>query len=360
MVKIIFFIGRMAAGGGAEKVMAMLANHFVDKGWDVDIVLLLGNEVDKNHHQLDERINIIDYSPSQNCSYLINLFRWVIHIRRLVKKQQPDLMVSFFGRINALVLTSTLGLNIPIIVSERNDPRHDNRGKVMLNYCNLIYRRARTIVYQTKYEQSCFSSVHLSKSHIIPNPIKLVDIYNAKIDKNLIINVGRLQKHKNQEMLINAVRLVKERVPSVKCQIFGEGITHDYLQGLIDDCKLQDTVTLEGKKGNILDYVSSGYVFVTTSNYEGLSNALMEAMMLGKICITTDYEGADDLIDNGINGIIVPRNDVMRLSKVLIDILSDTTGKYSVLGENARKTMMKYESSEIMSKWDKLINKIVQ
>lgn len=352
------FIGRMAAGGGAEKVMAMLANHLVEKGWDVDIVLLLGNEVDKSHHQLNERINIVDQSISNKKSYFKNQYKWLRNIRSWVKENKPDIIISFFGRINALVLTSTIGMNIPVIVSERNDPRHDNRGSFMLNYCNMIYRRAKAIIYQTKYEQSCFSSVHLNKSYIIPNPIKLVDINNTKIDKNLIINVGRLQKHKNHEMLINAIKLVKVRVPEVRCQIFGEGITHDYLQGLIDDCKLQGSVTLEGKKSNILDYVSSGYVFVTTSNHEGLSNALMEAMMLGKICISTDYEGADDLIEDGRNGIIVPRNDVKRLSEVLIDILSDTTGKYIVLGENARKAMMKYESSEIMSKWDKVINKI--
>lgn len=359
-MKACLFIGRMAAGGGAEKVMAMLANHLVEKGWDVDLVLLLGNEVDKIHHQLNKVINIVDLSIPKKKSYFKNQYKWLRNIRRWVNENRPDIIISFFGRINALVLTSTIGMGVPVIVSERNDPRHDNRGRFMLYYCNIIYRRAKAVIYQTKYEQSCFSSVHLNKSYIIPNPIKLVDINNAKIDENLIINVGRLQKHKNHEMLINAVKLVKERVPDVKCQIYGEGVMYDYLQGLINDGNLQDSITLEGKKSNILDYVSSGYIFVTTSNHEGLSNALMEAMMLGKICISTDYEGADDLIDNGKNGIIVPRDDVKRLSEVLIDIFTDTTGKYSVLGENARKKMMKYESSEIMSKWDKLINSMAK
>lgn len=349
----------MASGGGAEKVMAMIANHMVCCGWTVDVVLLLGNEINKSHFQLDDRLNFWDISPQNNHSYIINTFSWIRKIRNIVKKTHPDLIISFFGRINSLVLTATIGMNIPVIVSERNDPRHDGRGKFMYNYCNLVYRRAKAIVYQTKYEQQCFSPLLSYKSHIIPNPINIIDVPQKKNNRNLIISVGRLRKHKNQEMLIKAVSLVAKQLPHIRCQIYGEGINHDELQELINTLNIQDVVSLEGTKSNILDYVAAGHIFVTTSNHEGLSNALLEAMMLEKICISTDYDGADDIIDNGKNGIIVPKNDEKKLSEVLIDILTDTSEKYQNMAREARVTVLEYDSPIIMKKWDNLINSLL-
>ena len=351
------FIGTMASGGGGEKVLSMIANHMIEKGWDVDIVLLLGTEVNREHFNLNEKIKIMYFSFSQ--SYIKNSIAWLYNIRKYVNKTKPDVIISFFGRINAVVLTATIGKEIPIIISERSNPHSDGRGNFMLRYCNWIYRRASKLVFQTKFQQNCFSPVHFKRSIIIPNPIKIVDVPNCAIDKNLIITAGRLHPFKNQQMLIDAMELVVKQCPNANCILYGDGQLHDVLQQSINEKHLQNNVELAGKKIDILKYVAKAYIFVMTSNLEGLSNALIEAMMMEKICITTDYEGADEIIKDGKNGIIVPRKDARKLAEALIHILSADSEKYKAMSKEARKTVSGFNETTIMNQWDELISSCI-
>ena len=339
--------------------MTMIANHLAANGWGVDIVTLLESEVDREHFRLDEHIDIIDIHPIRNKAYYQNAIYWLKEIRGVVKSRRPDIVISFFGRINALVLTATIGMNVTILVSERNDPKRDGRGKMMLKYCDIIYRRAAAIVFQTTYEQSCFSCTHSSRRYIIPNPIEVIDIPKIHVDENLIISVGRLEHQKNHKMLVKAIEVIKTKIPNVKCEIFGDGSLRSELQKQIDEGGLENKIVLNGKKDNILDHIAKGKAFVMTSDYEGLSNALMEAMMVGKVCVSTDYDGVEDLIKNGENGMIVPRNDAVRLAEVLTDILHEKSEQYDELGKNARTSMLEYSSPNIMSQWIGLIKSLI-
>lgn len=357
-MRITLFIGRLAVGGG-EKVLTMLANRLVNDKWEVDIVTLLGNEVEREHHHLDQRINIIDIHPMGKNPYSQNVVHWLRRIRMVIDDKRPDVIISFFGRINALVLTATIGKDIPIVVSERNDPKRDGRGRLMLKYCDLIYHRAKAIVFQTRYEQNCFSKAHLKRSYVIHNPLDIINTKSRPIEENLIVAVGRLEKQKNFPMLIKAVGIVRKRVPNVRCEIYGEGSLYNELQLGIKQEGLQNHVVLAGKKSNVLDYIAKGRAFVMTSEYEGLSNAQMEAMMLGKICVTTDYEGVEELITDGENGVVVPRNDVGKLAEVLTDILQDKVGKYDGMGEKAYEKILEFNSTKILSQWSELLKSVV-
>ncbi len=354
-MRISFFIGRMA-GGGAEKVITILANHYIDKGNDVDLVLLLGPEVNYDLYPLNSKIRIVDLS--NDGGYLSNSIRWIKSIRGYVKSSKPDKIISFIGRINALVLTATIGLNVPVLISERNDPHRDGRSKLMLLFCDYIYRRASAIVFQTNYQKNCFSSYVKRKSFIIPNPVEDPIIEESVSNPFLVATAGRLQPVKNHQMLIKAIGIVKKSIPQVKCEIYGEGGLYDSLLRQIEDAGLQDTVYLSGEKPKVVKEIAKASVFVMTSEYEGLSNALMEAMMLGKICISTDYDGIEDLIAQGENGIIVPRNNAEKLAEVLIDVIKDVDHKYHLLGENAHKKMLKYTFSAILHQWDDVISSI--
>lgn len=342
------FIGQLA-GGGAEKVLTMLANHYVEKGNQVDIVTLLGSQVDRRHFNLKERVIIKDLSI--NGSYVKNIIPWLRRIRLYLKNNKPDVIISFIGRINALVLTASYGLKIPVIVSERSDPRHDGRGKLMLMYCNWIYNRAKAIVFQTSYQRDCFSKALSKRSFIIPNPIDILPQADS-FDENLVITTGRLHPAKNQSLLIKAMNLVRLQIPNVKCEIYGDGELQDSLQKEIIDLGLSEVVRLAGKKSNVTDYVAKCKLFVMSSDYEGLSNSLMEAMMLGKICISTNYSGVEDLIEDGINGIIVPCGNAELLAKEIIKALK--TNDY-YLGQNARLKMLGYDEDSVLAKWDSIV-----
>ena len=347
-MKISFFIGSLRRGG-AERVISILANDYCARGWDVDIVLLLQNQVD---YPLDNKINVVDITGNGG-SYFKNAFHWLSGIRRYLKKRKPERVVSFVGRINALVLTAAMGLKQNIVVSERNDPKHDGRGALMSRYCNWIYRFARAIVYQNEHEKSCFDAGLASKGYIIPNPVQVnaTRLDNAEMT---IVTAGRLTEQKNQAMLLRAMARIHEKCPDVTCKIYGEGDLRNDLQAQICQLGLEQTVSLEGNVLDIHERLAQSGIFVLTSNFEGLSNALIEAMMVGLPCITTDYPGARELITHGENGIVVPMDDDAELAAQMEKLLLDKA--YATqLSQQGQQDSQKFKAETVLAQWHAVI-----
>ena len=348
--KICFFIGSLYRGG-AERVISILANHYSQQGWDVEIALLLNTTIG---YDLDKRIRIIDLSQKTG-SYFSRFPKWIKGIRKHVQQSKPSIIVSFIGRINVLVLTACLGLRIPIIVSERNDPKHDGRSAVMLEYCNLIYMKAKAVIYQTKYEQSCFSS-RLKNGVVIPNPVSVTVQLNSKKNPHEIVTVGRLQPQKNHAMLLVALSEVVKNYPDTVLRIYGDGGLRKQLEKMTKELQIDSNTEFCGNVLDLHNRINEANVFVLCSNYEGLSNALIEAMMLGMVCISTDYPGAEEVIINGVNGFLVPRNNASRLAdiiqKVFVDReLSNDISKKAVLSSK------QYTEYDVIKLWDAVIER---
>lgn len=351
-MKIIFFIGSMA-GGGAERVISILANHYASKNWDVEIALLLKNEVG---YKLDEKIKIIDLS-GKHSSYFKNLPGWMLGIRKYLKKSKPDRVVSFVGRINTLVLMSTIGMKIHSVVSERNDPKHDGRGKLMLYLCNKSYgfKYCKAIVHQTKYEESCFDASLVSKSYVIPNPVE-VKSKRTGDKKYRIVTAGRLIEQKNHKMLINSLSSLKDEFSELCADIYGDGSLKEQLQQQIDLNGMTERIVLCGNVSDLHQRISDAGIFVMTSEFEGLSNALLEAMMLGIPCISTDYPGVDEVIIDGQNGIIVPRGDADKLMDAIRLLLTDD-GLRENLSKQALATAEAYKKEVVLKMWEDVIER---
>ena len=346
-MKISFFIGNMCRGG-AERVISILANDYCTRGWDVDVVLLLQNAVE---YELDSRIRIVDITKKTG-GYMKNAAWWLCGIHRYLQQHKPDRVVSFVGRINALVLTASIGLNLPIVVSERNDPKHDGRGAFMQWYCNRMYHRAKAVVYQNAHEKSCFSAALASKGCIIPNPVSVSAVKQGS--STTVTTAGRLIEQKNQAMLVRAMAQVHQARPEVRCKIYGEGHLHRSLQAQIEELGLQDAVTLEGKVSDIHERLAQCGLFVMTSDFEGLSNALIEAMMVGLPCISTDYPGANELIRDGENGLLVPCGDHEALAEAVIALMGDPE-KMERLARNASQSAQQYRADLVLEQWRTVI-----
>lgn len=349
-MKIAFFIGSMGRGG-AERVISILANHYSQKGWDVEIALLLDCTVG---YELDERIKVVNLTVGKG-SYLKRMPLWIKKIRNYVKTTKPDRIVSFIGRINVLVLNACRGINIPIIVSERNDPKHDGRGKFMLWLCNKSYKRAAAIVHQTKYEESCFSAELASKSYVVPNPVS-VSAFDKSVTPYRIVTAGRLLPQKNHAMLIDAVAMIKPDFPDIKLDIYGDGSLKDNLSNKIKELNMENTVTLMGNVSDLHQRIAEADVFAMTSEFEGLSNALIEAMMLGLVCISTDYPGADEVVHHGENGLLVPCGDAEKLADVLRNLFTDKELNQK-LRNNAKEASKRYRTEEVIKLWEAVIEK---
>lgn len=348
-MKITFFIGSMQRGG-AERVISILAERYRSLGWSVSIVMLLHDIVE---YDLHEQIHI-EKLIGKHKSYVKNAAYWFRSIRNYLKTEKPDRVVSFIGRINALVLTASLGLKLPIVISERNDPKHDGRGKMMQWYCNRIYHTAKAIVYQTQYEKSCFDKALDKIGCVIPNPVNVSATHSGTEFSNVIATAGRLVPQKNQAMLVSAMALVHEEYPEAKCEIYGDGALKEELAEQIHKLSLGDTVTLKGSVTDIHERLAQCGLFVMTSNFEGLSNALIEAMMVGLPCITTDYPGARELIEDGKTGIVVPMDDAEQLARAIKALLNDPE-KCRQLAQAAQSSAAQYRAAEVIERWEKVI-----
>ena len=348
MGKISFFIGDLGRGG-AERVISIIANHFVRKGWNVDICLLLDYKIG---YDLNENISIVNLIEKDG-SYFKRLPKWIKRIRHYLRIRNPDRVVSFIGRINVLVLCSALGLGIKTIVSERNDPKHDGRGRIMLSICNMVYHFADAIVFQTKYEKSCFSKSLSNKGYIIPNPVSVKTHNQSPVSKR-IVTAGRLLPQKNHSLLIDAIAKLKDEYPDISLYIYGDGILRSELENKVKLLNLSQNVFLPGNIIDLHEKMADAHVFVMSSEYEGLSNSLIEAMMVGLPCITTDYPGADELIQDGVNGLVVSRGNVDEMVSAIMRIISDEVLCES-LRKNAKEESHKYELDVVLRQWDEVI-----
>lgn len=348
-MKIAFFIGHMGYGG-AERVISLLANDYAERGWETDIVMLLSDDVAQN---IDPRVRLVDLSMGGG-SYLKRAPKWLGSIRNYLKKEKPDCVVSFIGRINALVLTAALGMKLPIIVSERNDPRHDGRGKGMLAYCNAIYKQAKAVVFQTKAEQECFDAGVKARGVIIPNPVSIEGAVRQETDGFTVITAGRLAQQKNHKMLMDAMALVHSQLPEARCVIYGEGELRQELESYVQEKGMAEFVSLPGHSRDIHQKVASASAFVLTSEYEGLPNALIEAMMLGVPSITTDYPGADEVVEDGVSGFLVPRGDARALAEKLLE-LANREDTVKNLSRGSMAAAQRYNLENVLGLWQETI-----
>lgn len=346
--RIVFITGGMGKGG-AERVISIIANEYALKGWNVDILMLLNNHVD---YQLEESVNLIPMY-NYNKSRYFQLPDWINSIRKFVIKNKPDCIVSFFARINIITLLACLGLNKKIVISERNDPKNDGRSVIIKYLTEFLYPFSKKIVFQTNWAQSCFSKRVQKKGIIIPNPI---DVKAKAINSSKkIVAVGRLIEQKNHILLINAFKEVHDDYPDYRLYIYGEGRLRGEIESLIKTLKLEDSVFLPGNIMDIHEKISDAEMFVLSSNFEGLSNALLEAMMMGLPCISTNCAGSNEVINNEVNGLLVPIGDKQELTMAMKKLIVDKKLAHTISSE-AKLDLTKYKAKNILAKWSSIID----
>lgn len=348
MKRITFVIGGMTRGG-AERVISILANQYVSLGWKVDIVMLL---LDKVEYKLDKNIRLINMTCKKNKRFF-QILRWLDSFRKYVVKSEPDIIVSFVARINLIVLFSTIGINRKIVISERNDPAMDGRSVIVDFATKVLYKRATRIIFQTERALNYFPKELQKNGVIIPNPISVQA--EALLQCNhKIVSVGRLAPQKNQKMLIDAFSEVSRKYPEYTLWIYGEGELREELEQEIQNKNLQSRVFLPGNTPNIHESIADAEIFVLSSDYEGLSNALLEAMMMGLPCISTDCAGSDEYIRNGDNGILVPVGDTVKIAEAMIMFIEDKELREKI-GKRGKETVKKCERDFVMEQWKNAI-----
>jgi len=353
MKKIVFLNSSMGRGG-AERVISILANEYCVRGWQVEIVMLLHNICE---YPLDERVKVIDlsYANEKNA-----IFRWVKMLKALrgfIKKGQPDVVVPFHAKVAALSEIAFWGMRkeFRMVSSERIDPYSVKYSKILRWLIDRAFTHADAVVFQTEKAKSFYSKKIQVKSEIIGNPVSLQLQKSDKVNP-IIISAGRLEKQKNQKMLIQAFSEIANDFPKYELHIYGEGSLRKELEQQIKELGLQDRVKLPGNHMDYQNRLCEADIFVLSSDFEGLSNALLEAMVLGMPCISTDCAGSDEVVQSENNGLLVPVGDMTALAEAMGRMLSDDELKKR-LGKAAKITTRSYRTENVISKWREILER---
>ena len=347
MKKIMFVTGSLIRGG-AERVASILANDYARRGWKVRIVMVLHSFIG---YDIDPSIEIIDISNDKRPISLYLPFL-VGKLRGEIKSFKPDSVVSMMWNVCLVSGLASIGLKSRFITSERIDPNNSDWSRPVAKIMESIYAHSDCCVLQTKRAYDYFPKKVQKKSVIIPNPIE-AKAY-AEYGEKRIVTCGRLTKQKNHKMLIDAFASVSGSFPEWKMDIYGEGPLEEELRTRIKEKELEERIQMKGNVSDLHDKIKSAEIFVLSSDYEGLSNALMEAMMMGLPCISTDCAGSDEIISDGENGLLVPVGDKESLEKAMARLMDDREFAHA-LGKRAKETAKQYESSAVIKRWREVI-----
>jgi len=347
--------------GGAERVMCMLASAWSRMGRQVTI-LTTHDGGRKPDYPLDQNVRLISIDPgSGGLRRQIGIVRG---IRRLIRSNRPDTVISFLKFTNILVLIATRGLGVPVIVSERLDPSVIGIRAHWSLLRRWTYRWTDVLVAQTETAARHFEPMAPDRVRVIPNPIFALDKEPGAddpvtLDGPSFLAVGRLHPQKGFDLLIRAMAIVRDREPDWRLIILGEGDSRTELEKDIRASGQGGCISLPGRVRNPWPWLKAADAFVMSSRCEGFPNALCEAMIAGLPVLSTDCpSGPGDLIEQDRNGLLVPVEDVSGLAEGMLR-LAGSSELRSELGMRAKHIDKRFRLEMVLDLWDEIITDLI-
>lgn len=355
-MKITFFIGGLS-GGGAERVVCNLANFMSDKGNDCTILTMAE---DKNSYGLKDTVktqSLIKNDERQNL--LIDNVKRILRLHRFIRTQGCDAYVVCLPITIILFLLFRKATGAKVIVSERADPSRYSWW--IQSLLKKLAKRADVWVFQTDDARQWYGD-RVKKAIVIPNAINedfIRPVYQGERRK-VIVGAGRLSAQKNFALLINAFADISDAFPDYHLEIYGEGDERSAMERLAKERGVADRVTMPGYVSCLGEKIQDASLFILSSDFEGMPNALMEAMALGLPCISTDCPvgGPKFLISHGENGLLVPTGDRNRLAKAMRSLLSYPLFARKI-GDRASEVRDTLNPDRIYGMWDSVIGSTI-
>jgi len=355
--KICFVIPSLS-GGGAERVVSVLASQLIRDEHDISVIKYFDTE---NDYPTDERIKVVCISNGFEDAYrTLSYPQKIKKIRYALKQINPEYVVPFLPHVAVHVFLAGLGLHLKTIQTVRVAPAISPASFVMRKFRDVLVAISYSTFVQTGSQKQYFSDRVHHKICVLPNPVSET-MFEAKPQYTEsitdIVSLGRLTAQKNFEMLIEAVNAIKEEGRCVRLSIYGEGELSASLQRKIEEMGCSDFCRLCGRTADTAETLCKSHIFVLPSNFEGMPNALMEAMAVGLPCISTDCQtGPGDLIQNG-RGILVPVGDRQAMIGAIKQMM-DHPDMAMQMGMAAKEYMKENYSPNIIA--ERFINDVVQ
>lgn len=355
----ILFVSSSMQDGGAQRVVSVLANAYVAQGHCVEILSIEGG---LSEYELDRRIEYIPFPGERASGRFRRLKERKDFIERSIRAYDPDVVVSFCTEPNIYAIVAARNCEKPVVVSERNDPVRDPRSKATRFLRRLMYRYADGFVFQTEQAAQFFSPDIQSRAVVLANPVKqgLPSPFAGRRRRS-VVTAARLEPQKNIDLLLKAFARFEGSHPGYHLEIFGRGGEEQRLKALAMSLGLAGSVEFRGFSVDLPSEICEASCFVLSSDYEGMPNALIEAMALGLPVISTDCPcgGPAALINNEINGLLVPVGDVEQMADAMGRI-ADSEEFANRVGSNAAKIRIELSSDSISQRWIEYINCVLK
>ncbi|WP_426170242.1 glycosyltransferase family 4 protein [Sandarakinorhabdus sp. DWP1-3-1] len=357
---IAFVIAALGAGG-AERVIAQLGSAWGDSGHRVTVISF-DSAVAPAYHDFGPHVRLLRLDVAGRGGRL--WLRRVAALRATLRTERPAVAISFLTKINVVALLAATGLDIPVIVSERNNPRLQAASRWWTLLLDRLYPRADGIVIQTAASRECLPPTVADRAVVIANPVTPVAVDRGAAARvtprmRILAAVGRLDRQKGFDLLLPAFAGVADRHPDWRLRIWGEGPERAALARQAASLGIADRVDFAGLSAP-LAWIAEADAFVLSSRHEGWPNALAEALSAGLPVVAFDCRyGPRATIEPEVTGLLVADGDVAALGRAMSRLMSDA-GLRAALGTAARASMAARDPGQVIAQWDALVSAVTR
>ncbi len=343
-------------GGGTQRVLHHLVGSWVSQGRRIAVITYADEEMDRYKLPSEvKRFVIGGISESKNSIFgLIANINRIIKLRKVLKKINSPVILSFLSTVNIATVLASIGIPARVIISERNDPARQSFGKIWDWLRYRFYRYADIVTANSQGALKTLTEfVPEKKCRLVNNPI-FPELITKKNNKNTysILSVGRLHHQKAYDILLQAFSKFSQNHPDWELLVLGDGSLKTELQRQARELKVDDRIKWKGYVVDPFPYYHAADIFVMPSRYEGMPNALLEAMNCGLPVIVSDASpGPLEIVENNKNGVVVPVEDTEALAEALNTLAKDKKLRKN-LSYNAKKSVKPYHIDQVISQWD--------
>jgi glycosyltransferase involved in cell wall biosynthesis len=360
---IIASLGR----GGAERTASILASAWAAQGNDVTLITLTQDDVPAYslHPAVRLRQLRVLHGPAKNLLHgAVRQLNCVRALRQTLIASSPEVIVSFMDVSNILTLLAVRGLPVPVVITEHTHPAFHYIGWHWQILRRLLYHRAGALVCMTNAVLLWFQKRIKVNGYVIPNPVEVVPVrgaadVSAREDGKTVIAMGRLSREKGFDLLLEAFSRIADRHSDWQLKIVGDGPLRSALEAQATRLNLGRRAQFTGTVTDPYLVLRSADLFVFSSRFEGFGNALCEAMACGLPVISFDCpSGPREIIRNGVDGLLVPPENVVELAAAMDGLMSDSQER-TRLASRAPEIAERFGLKRVLVLWIELFEEVL-
>ena len=335
--------------GAAERVSLDIARHLHRKGNDVHLLVARISRECPAIYQAPEGVTVHHLSHGADNTIWRSLGNKIL-LEKIIREISPEWVISL-GAQYRLLYSCGIQNTCKILLSERNYPPKFYSNKD-IKFVKKCYEIADKVVFQTREAAECFPELRASQVEVIPNAARPSATLWTGSNSKRIAFVGRLSPQKNPMMMIKAFALFLSDHDGYCLDLYGDGEMRAELEAWVKSLHLTESIVFHGHSKRVQKDISSSAMYVSTSDYEGISNSMLEAMSMGMPCVCTDCAGggARLAIRDGENGLLVPPGDIEAMAAAIAQV-ADNPPLARRLGATGKESMKRFSPEVIYGRW---------